>query len=69
MSQTDGNKASTSAATGADPALIEVLNETNLDSFQSKLCDELQLTRLEHFDDITNEELQILAGLALPAIR
>ena len=54
---------------GADETLLNVLRDTNLDHLVTKLCSELQLTRLEHFDHITDEELQSLAGLSIPAIR
>jgi hypothetical protein len=39
--------------------LLDVLIVTNLIGFQRKLCADLQLTRLEHFDHVQDEELQV----------
>lgn len=43
-----------------EEALLEVLKETDLISFQRKLCVELQLLRLEHFNHVTDDELKVL---------
>uniref|UniRef100_A0A158R452 non-specific protein-tyrosine kinase n=1 Tax=Syphacia muris TaxID=451379 RepID=A0A158R452_9BILA len=51
-----------------EEALLEVFNETDLVKFQAKLCVDLQLSRLEHFDHVTDDELH-LVGLSIPAIR
>lgn len=42
-----------------EEALLEVLNETDLSKFQAKLCIDLQLSRLEHFDHVTDDELHV----------
>lgn len=42
-----------------DEALLEVLNETDLMNFERKLAVELQMTRLEHFDHVTDDELKV----------
>uniref|UniRef100_A0A915BWW5 non-specific protein-tyrosine kinase n=2 Tax=Parascaris univalens TaxID=6257 RepID=A0A915BWW5_PARUN len=52
-----------------EEALLEVLRETDLINFQRKLCIELQLLRLEHFNHITDDELKSYTGLSQPAIR
>uniref|UniRef100_A0A0M3HGL6 non-specific protein-tyrosine kinase n=1 Tax=Ascaris lumbricoides TaxID=6252 RepID=A0A0M3HGL6_ASCLU len=52
-----------------EEALLEVLKETDLISFQRKLCVELQLLRLEHFNHVTDDELKSYTGLSQPAIR
>lgn len=59
----------TMATTSAQSQLDEVLRETDLLPFRTKLNDDLQLTRIEHFDNVTDTELQQLAGLSVPAIR
>ncbi|VDM95045.1 unnamed protein product [Thelazia callipaeda] len=48
-----------------EEALQDVLKETDLMNFKRKLCVELQLLRLEHFDHITDHELKYhaLSGL------
>ncbi|KAF7634911.1 hypothetical protein Mgra_00005653 [Meloidogyne graminicola] len=51
-----------------DEALNEVFIDTDLISFQSLLVFDKQLTRLEHFYDVTDEELKSY-GLSEPAIR
>ncbi|VDM28504.1 unnamed protein product [Toxocara canis] len=52
-----------------EEALLEVLKETDLLNFERKLCVELQLMRLEHFDHVTDDELKSYTGLSQPAIR
>lgn len=52
-----------------EETLLDVLKETDLMGFERKLCVELQLSRLEHFDHISDDELMSYAGLSLPAIR
>ncbi|VDK72097.1 unnamed protein product [Onchocerca ochengi] len=52
-----------------EEALQDVLKETDLVNFERKLCVELQLSRLEHFDHVTDEELKSYTGLSQPAIR
>ncbi|VDK80868.1 unnamed protein product [Litomosoides sigmodontis] len=47
----------------------DVLKETDLVNFKRKLCVELQLSRLEHFDHVTDDELKSYTGLSQPAIR
>lgn len=42
-----------------EETLYEVLKETDLLSFQAKLALEKQLTRLDHFNDVTDDELQV----------
>uniref|UniRef100_A0A915MM13 non-specific protein-tyrosine kinase n=1 Tax=Meloidogyne javanica TaxID=6303 RepID=A0A915MM13_MELJA len=51
-----------------DEALNEVFVETDLIGFQSLFVFDKQLTRLEHFYDVTDEELKSY-GLSEPAIR
>ncbi|KAL7074205.1 hypothetical protein ACQ4LE_006480 [Meloidogyne hapla] len=51
-----------------DEALNEVFIETDLLSFQSTLVFDKQLTRHEHFYDVTDDELKSY-GLSEPAIR
>ncbi|MCP9257256.1 Activated CDC42 kinase 1 [Dirofilaria immitis] len=45
------------------------IKETDLVNFERKLCVELQLSRLEHFDHVTDDELKSYTGLSQPAIR
>ncbi|KAM3728933.1 Tyrosine-protein kinase [Dirofilaria immitis] len=52
-----------------EEALQDVLKETDLVNFERKLCVELQLSRLEHFDHVTDDELKSYTGLSQPAIR
>uniref|UniRef100_A0A915D8C8 Non-specific protein-tyrosine kinase n=1 Tax=Ditylenchus dipsaci TaxID=166011 RepID=A0A915D8C8_9BILA len=56
------------ATVDIEEALYEVFRETDLVSFQSKLAVEKQLTRLDHFQDVTDDELNSY-GLSAPAIR
>jgi len=42
-----------------DEALNEVFVETDLIGFQSLFVFDKQLTRLEHFYDVTDEELKV----------
>lgn len=42
-----------------EEALQDVLKETDLVNFERKLCVELQLSRLEHFDHVTDDELKV----------
>lgn len=42
-----------------EQALYEALKETDLLSFKTKLAVEKQLTRLEHFEDVTDDELRV----------
>ncbi|KAI1730351.1 protein tyrosine kinase domain-containing protein [Ditylenchus destructor] len=51
-----------------EETLYEVFKETDLLSFQTKLALEKQLTRLDHFNDVTDDELQSY-GLSNPAVR
>ncbi|KAH3741328.1 activated CDC42 kinase 1-like isoform X2 [Dreissena polymorpha] len=48
--------------------LYELLTEVQLDQFYSKLRDDLQVTRLSHFDYVKDEDLQKV-GMGKPAIR
>jgi len=48
--------------------LIEILEEVNLQDFYSKLTNELQLSKLSHFDFVNEEDL-IQMGLSRPASR
>lgn len=41
-----------------EQALYEALKETDLLAFKAKLALDKQLTRLEHFEDVTDEELR-----------
>lgn len=50
----------------SEEALLEVLKETDLISFQRKLCIELQLLRLEHFDHVTDDELKVCLAFLIP---
>lgn len=43
-----------------EEALKDVLRETDLVNFERKLCVELQLSRLEHFDHVNDDELKVL---------
>ncbi|CAG9530327.1 unnamed protein product [Cercopithifilaria johnstoni] len=52
-----------------EEALQDVLKETDLINFKRKLCVELQLSRLEHFDHVTDDELKSYTGISQPAIR
>ncbi|KAK6111795.1 Protein tyrosine kinase family protein [Brugia pahangi] len=52
-----------------EEALQDVLKETDLVNFERKLCVELQLSRLDHFDHVTDDELKSYTGLSQPAIR
>ncbi|VDN58447.1 unnamed protein product [Dracunculus medinensis] len=52
-----------------DEALLEVLNETDLMNFERKLAVELQMTRLEHFDHVTDDELKSYLNISQPAVR
>lgn len=49
-------------------SLVEVLEETGLLQFHSKLTNDLQLTRLSHFDFVSEGDL-IQLGLSKPAAR
>ncbi|KAI1727220.1 Protein kinase domain containing protein [Ditylenchus destructor] len=51
-----------------EETLCEVLKETYLFSFETKLALEKQLTRLDHFNDVTDDELQSY-GLSNPVVR
>lgn len=42
-----------------EEALQDVLKRTDLLNFERKLCVDLQLSRLEHFDHITDDELTV----------
>lgn len=42
-----------------EEALRDVLNETDLTGFAKKLYIDLQLSRLDHFDHVTDEELKV----------
>lgn len=48
--------------------LVELLAEVQLDSFYVKLRDNLQVTRLAHFDYVKTEDLERI-GMGKPAIR
>jgi activated CDC42 kinase 1 len=48
--------------------LVELLAEVQLDSFYVKLRDNLQVTRLAHFDYVKTEDLERI-GMSKPAIR
>lgn len=48
--------------------LLELLTEVQLDQFYSKLRDDLQVTRLSHFDYVKVEDLEKI-GMGKPAIR
>lgn len=43
-----------------EESLIDVLRETDLLTFQTKFAFEKQLTRLEHFSDVTDDELMVI---------
>ncbi|KAI3420388.1 hypothetical protein GPALN_003689 [Globodera pallida] len=51
-----------------DEDLIDVLRETDLLKFQTTIVFDKQLTRIEHFQDVTNAEL-VSYGLSEPAVR
>ncbi|KAK0406437.1 hypothetical protein QR680_018570 [Steinernema hermaphroditum] len=61
------------SASGGDvlieEALLDVLRETDLLCYQKKLYVGLQLTRIEHFDHATDDDLIQLGGLAPPSAR
>jgi len=42
-----------------DEAIQEILDETDLQAFQTKLIFEKQLTRLEHFFYVADAELKV----------
>jgi hypothetical protein len=42
-----------------EEALLEVLTETDLLGFKRKLCVELQLSRLDHFEHVHDDELKV----------
>lgn len=42
-----------------DEDIIQILTETDLSNFQTKLVFDKQLTRLEHFQDVTDGELKV----------
>ncbi|VDN39189.1 unnamed protein product, partial [Gongylonema pulchrum] len=48
-----------------EEALLEVLKETDLINFERKLCIDLQLSRLQHFDHVTDDELKVKNTLCL----
>ena len=48
--------------------LLELLNEVQLDQFYVKLRDNLQVTRLSHFDYVKCEDLERI-GMGKPAVR
>ncbi|CAH1792084.1 unnamed protein product [Owenia fusiformis] len=48
--------------------LYELLSEVQLEQFFSKLRDDLQVTRLAHFDYVKNDDLERI-GMGKPAIR
>ncbi|KAL3860946.1 hypothetical protein ACJMK2_007040 [Sinanodonta woodiana] len=48
--------------------LYELLNEVQLDQFYSKLRDDLQVTRLSHFEYVKTDDLEKI-GMGKPAIR
>lgn len=41
-----------------DEWLHQILGEVQLEQFFTKLKDELQVTRIEHFDFVKNEDLE-----------
>ncbi|CAF1144723.1 unnamed protein product [Didymodactylos carnosus] len=48
--------------------IIEVLNETDLSQYLAKFRDDLQITKLAHFDFVQSQDLERI-GLGKPAIR
>lgn len=48
-----------------EESLHDALKETDLLSFQHKLAVEKQLTKIEHFDHVTDEELKVCLLLNL----
>ncbi|XP_059176052.1 activated CDC42 kinase 1-like isoform X2 [Physella acuta] len=53
---------------GGSEWLVNLLNEIQLGQFYTKLRDDLQVTRLVHFDYVKNEDLEKI-GMGKPAIR
>ncbi|CAD5121014.1 DgyrCDS9557 [Dimorphilus gyrociliatus] len=51
-----------------DEWLHQILDEIQLEQFFTPIKDELQVTRLEHFDFVKNEDLERI-GMSRPAIR
>lgn len=52
-----------------EEALQDVLKETDLVNFERKLCVDLQLSRLQHFDHVTDEELKVTASIPFITFR
>uniref|UniRef100_A0A1I8AMG2 non-specific protein-tyrosine kinase n=1 Tax=Steinernema glaseri TaxID=37863 RepID=A0A1I8AMG2_9BILA len=52
-----------------EEALLDVLRETELLCYHKKLYVGLQLSRIEHFDHATDDDLIQLGGLAPPSVR
>lgn len=48
-----------------EESLYEVLKETDLLAFQTKLAIGKQLTRLDHFQDVTDDELMVISFWAI----
>ena len=53
---------------GRPDRLLEILEETQLEIFWPKLRDQLQLTRIAHFDHVKIKDLEKI-GMSKPAIR
>lgn len=51
-----------------DEWLHQILSEVQLEQFFTKLKDELQVTRIEHFEFVKTEDLERI-GMSRPAIR